>query len=613
MKLTSTSIPIIQQASTSDETLPPCASNVSFEEEGESKIVPPEMNGVSVHHLMTVMKDEVEKFQGYDDDDDNKSDDRKKDLDKRVGTKRNIYDLEDLDKKSGLIRLKGESVQCPRDGRMGAAYVDCLRGDDHVGPANVMLSYTWGNTFEDIVDVLVRYCEKQNLQLNRTYVWICCLCVNQHRVVEGNNAVSFEELRKIFKSKVVGIGEVVSLLTPWDGPKYLTRVWCIFELFTAANAALDGLSCQLHIEMPRSTENEFRQFLYSTDSPMHFMIKIYEVLGNTKIEDAQASIEKDKENILKLVEQGGGCEALNNAVNDLLRNWIRNVLLDVYNQVITVISNQDHNVSSFRNEEGKNMDVLEKEQIVNCFFNIGKVFHSNGQVDLALECHTICHKYCLQKFGEYHTQTASALHALANIYSTRKEYDKAIDCGLKCLKIKEKCYGENDLETATTYYTLGSTYHDKKDYEEAFTYYEKALRIREEKLHDEGRIRTANVYHDIGYLCYERNDYIRALDYYTKAKKIKEELAESNNGYKPSLANTINKIGLVHGCMGDKRKQLKFHHKALEINKNIQGEDHPSTKQTYQYISEAKEKLNAENTARCCARLSSLFALGNGK
>lgn len=41
----------------------------------------------------------------------------------------NIYEIEDLSKvKHGVIRKKGATTVCPSDGKLGAAYVDCLTG-----------------------------------------------------------------------------------------------------------------------------------------------------------------------------------------------------------------------------------------------------------------------------------------------------------------------------------------------------------------------------------------------------------------------------------------------------------------------------------------------------
>ncbi len=89
--------------------------------------------GISVHYLSTVFLREA-KDAGFNE-------------------KSSIYDLEDLSSsKNGLIRRKGEHIQDPdypdhpdHSGtrKMGCSYVDCLEGRDNVGPANVMLSYSW--------------------------------------------------------------------------------------------------------------------------------------------------------------------------------------------------------------------------------------------------------------------------------------------------------------------------------------------------------------------------------------------------------------------------------------------------------------------------------------
>ena len=55
-----------------------------------------------------------------------------------------IYDIEHLQGPPGVVRQRGANKTCPKDGKLGAAYVDCLSGVDHVGKANFMLSYSWG-------------------------------------------------------------------------------------------------------------------------------------------------------------------------------------------------------------------------------------------------------------------------------------------------------------------------------------------------------------------------------------------------------------------------------------------------------------------------------------
>lgn len=143
-----------------------------------------------------------------------------------------LYEIENLkDEKPGFIRRKGLDVNCPIDGDTGAAYVHAIQnlGEDHCGTATHMLSYTWGYKFKDILASLSQFCDDKGLDPKRTYVWICALCNNQHRVID--RVVPFEEFQEVFQRRVKGIGNVLALMAPWDNPGYLKRVWCIFGKF----------------------------------------------------------------------------------------------------------------------------------------------------------------------------------------------------------------------------------------------------------------------------------------------------------------------------------------------------------------------------------------------
>ena len=77
-----------------------------------------------------------------------------------------------------VIRGKGKDLQCPRDGKLGAAYVDCVP-NGQAGPASVMLSYSWGYTTGDIADTLQEFCRTSGRCAKSTFFWVCCLCINQ--------------------------------------------------------------------------------------------------------------------------------------------------------------------------------------------------------------------------------------------------------------------------------------------------------------------------------------------------------------------------------------------------------------------------------------------------
>ena len=170
----------------------------------------PQFLGVSVHHLSHHFIQKVASTPGL--------------------TKASkFHEIEDLDKETGFVRQRGESVICPLDGRMGAAYVHCLQGADNVGMATHMLSWTWVYSVREVVDTLVGYCETNKLDPKRTYVWMCCLCLNQHRIVESNNSgigsSSALDFGAEFQIRVIGIGRVLVMMRPWGDPSNLKRVW----------------------------------------------------------------------------------------------------------------------------------------------------------------------------------------------------------------------------------------------------------------------------------------------------------------------------------------------------------------------------------------------------
>jgi hypothetical protein len=163
-----------------------------------------------------------------------------------------FYEIENLNGPIGFVREKGADISCPLDGRNGAAYIHTLEGGDHVGEANHMLSWAWEYTVQDVVDTLVHYCSMNSLDPKCTYIWMCCLCINQHRVAEQNAGKktgilnqSTLEFQEIFVDRVQSIGKVLCMMSPWDAPSYLKRVWCIFEIFTAMQN-----ECELVVVMP---------------------------------------------------------------------------------------------------------------------------------------------------------------------------------------------------------------------------------------------------------------------------------------------------------------------------------------------------------------------------
>jgi len=249
-----------------------------------------------------------------------------------------VYDTEPRLRAASKETAGGQIIKCPRDGLPGAAYVD-VANDPNAGPADFMLSYTWGYKVHDIVRSLNAFCRREKRDPRHVRVWICALCINQHRVKEKlsrGEVVPFKEFAETFDNKVQSIGHVLALLTPWAKPLYVTRLWCIFEFVKATQSPKVCWT----IVLPDEQEKDFEDTLMTNtqgrqERGLGGMTRIFEALGQVNVETADASQRSDKDNILRdLMPQGfdiynagalaEACVGYNRIVVHKLRDWFCN-------------------------------------------------------------------------------------------------------------------------------------------------------------------------------------------------------------------------------------------------------------------------------------------------
>ena len=287
--------------------------------------------GVSVHYLVHFFVQLVEAF--------------------RFSRSATIYEIENLKSSPGLIRRFGARVRCPRDGKMGASFTHALLALNpaHVGDATHMLSYTWGYAVGDIVDTLQEFCAKKELDPKETYVWMCFLCVNQHRVAERETAVPTREFLEEFGDRVEKIGHVICMLSPWQEPLYLQRIWCIFEFFTATlklqqklslsdMLSLQDKSCNVYVVVPPRERESLARALISENARAMFR----EALDNVDVQKANAFEEKDRLAILDMIQsQDGGYAKTNDHVRKQLRGWVTETVSQMKKNIDTITTLTD--------------------------------------------------------------------------------------------------------------------------------------------------------------------------------------------------------------------------------------------------------------------------------
>lgn len=466
-----------------------------------------------------------------------------------------IYEIENLDGPPGIIRSKGIEITSSFDNRVGASYVDCLEGEDNVGHATHMLSYGWGYSIGDIVNTLEAHCAASHLNPKRTYIWICCLCINQHRVVEQQESqLSGMTLPEVdflteFRERVTGIGRVLAVMAPWDDPLYLKRVWCIFELFTGYTNG-----CDVTILMPPKERKRMSRAVLADDDAkgIEGVDSLYEALARTRVEGAQASVEEDRVKILDLVKKETGYTTLNRHVNVLLRDWVWGTLREIL----------------------KYRDSLEPSAYVEVCNKVGNLLRRNGEFDSSLELFRDGLSLVSESpmHGDEHVLAASLYNNIGLAMYGKGEWDNALEQYRKAVSINER-NGSNNPNVAASYGNIGEVLLEKHDYGNAMTAYKKAFEIHLE-VHGMNHLDTAKSKGNIATVLDAMGDHSGALLAKREALAIEEDLLGEAH---PSVATSCNNIGFTLQSKGDFIEALEQHRKALNIRISLLGKDHFDT------------------------------------
>jgi len=505
--------------------------------------------GVSVHHFRTYFMDLV----------------RAKHPDSGNDTTiEQIEDLSELDK-NGIIREEGKDTMCPIDSKKkGAAYVHTLQGADHVGPASIMLSYTWRYTIGDIADVLTNYCNSNGLDPKKVYVWICCLCVNQHRVVEmkkRNEDIPFEKFRDVFHGRVTSIKHVVAMMSPWTGPEYLNRVWCIFELFTA-----DTMGCKVTIEMPKREREDFLEGL-KNDALKHTET-LFSVLSSTDVKSAKAYAPSDRDNILAIVKnkETGGYYQFNKKVNHLIRTWVKQLIKDA--------------------TRSRLKDVVDGEYDEDCAILhdcVGNLFFRLGEYDDAMKMYRV-ELEMVEK-----NKMAKPLHGIATVLQGQGKYEEALEYYKRALAINENEYGGDSVEVAKTLLNMGAAYRMQQKYDKAIDTFNRALVIREEKLGLD-HVDTAKTHLGIASVLKNQEKYDEAMEKYKKGLPIIKKKYGSDS---VDMARLLNNMAGTLYEQGTYEEAIDNYQLSLAIKEKVLGIDHPDTVKTCKNIATVQEAMKA--------------------
>ena len=532
--------------------------------------------------------------------------------------KSTIRSLEDIRlEDNGMIRLKGANITCPRDCDFGAAYVDCLVGADNVGSASILLlhSHNWSNTVGDIVKTLSDHCTSKNLDPKRCYVWIDFLCTNLHRVAiskqNGKWNASEEFQKSVLNVKEIcanGNVEVLVVMGAWKQPLVLNNLWNVYEIYLYMNGE-DDEAIDIKFGMSQEERTSMIQSaVYDPDALMDFT-QLFNSIDVEKMDNVQDDV-AERNAILSMIKSDAGSKEINLFAKD----WISNCLVDEICSgfASTVVSEeeidglcsqlgptfmQDGSFNQAFRLFQKSLSIREKGvdadgnpsnpvKVASVMQNIGLVLQNMDELDESL---TYLKKALLlreKKLGIYTCETSDSYNSVGDVYFALGAFDQAMEMYKVSLAIEEKLHGMNNSRTATAFNNLGKIYGIMGNLDQAMFYLQQALATREEILGADSPDVAAS-YNCIAAAFSRSGDHDEAVMNYKKALAIHEII----NGGGVETAAVLNNIAMTYCDLEEYKESLPYFERAIQIYKEVEGEDHPHTKVATKSYHEVKALL----------------------
>uniref|UniRef100_A0A7S3QET1 Kinesin light chain n=1 Tax=Chaetoceros debilis TaxID=122233 RepID=A0A7S3QET1_9STRA len=439
-----------------------------------------------------------------------------------------------------------------------------------------LCSATRGGIRLEILSMFSRTTANLTVSIRKRYVWICCLCVNQHRVVEmkrKGDFVTFEDLAKTFRSRVTGIGHILAMMAPWFAPTYLERLWCVYEMYMAHLH-----DCQITIGMPSSERENFVDgFVVKDSSEEGLVTKFFETLSAINVKNAKASVDADRSNILQLIQDGPGYEAFNVIVNQLIRNWAVNLVNDeVKVRTATLEKDSVYNGKDYLNVDkvGGEDEIIGVLDAMVFFQRVGLLYERMGELDKALALYEQVKEMIEKKLGPDHEIMVDPLLNIGKICRMQGKYEEALEYFNQMLVICERDYGPDHLTTGQAYTCTAQVYGDQGLHDKALQLYQRSLVI-EERESGKNAISTAEILEHVAVeLMNLGQDYEDALQKFHEVLSIKVDHYGKGTIY---AALTMKNIASTLAASNRYEEAINTCQEALTIYEKVYGPDHPDT------------------------------------
>ena len=189
------------------------------------------------------------------------------------------------------------------------------------------MSWTWAYHLSQVQGALEMWlANNPDLDAQQVFFFMCFFTNNQFRIIVEGSAAGSDDLETAFRTNLTRIGKMVALLDHWQEPRYLTRVWTIYEQFMACS-----LTVPVVFVMPESSQNSLKAQICRGEVGIKSVTASLSQVDSAK---AQAFYKSDEDTVKDALRKGVGFDAVNKHVTRVMVQWIGGVVQDQFQRLI---------------------------------------------------------------------------------------------------------------------------------------------------------------------------------------------------------------------------------------------------------------------------------------
>merc|ERR1711957_565255 len=145
---------------------------------------------------------------------------------------------------------------------------------------------------------------------------MCFFVNNQYRILyTPDSASSIEEsLDEVFGRNLLRIGSVLALLDSFEAPTYLSRIWTIFEQYTAIK-----LGVPVRMILPPEAA---QKLVVEIHAGKPGILRVKDALCRVDSRNAVASVMADELKVKKLISESVGFETVDAQIRAFMVAWV---------------------------------------------------------------------------------------------------------------------------------------------------------------------------------------------------------------------------------------------------------------------------------------------------